>query len=228
MTEILAVAALGLAGYYFAPSYLSESEQQTKNQLELREANHTGFLRRNNTSGNAVIESEETRVIRNPRFSPTDVMQNASKSWLYFKEKNDKLASIGYGVNALINAGTLRPDVRKKPGLPQFPSRDGWGEMFGNLPNATFDIDSGLPADQMTFNWRDQYGDSGGFPRDGRPNVVLNELYTGNAWGVGGQLFEAVGNQYRDPQYPDNPPEASEKVTKENANTIMKKRVHFQ
>lgn len=228
MTEILAIAALGLAGYYLAPSYGETSEQRTKNQLELREAHHTGFLRGNNTSGNSVIASEETRVIRTPHFSTNDVLQNASKSWLYYKEKNDMLASIGFGTNALINAGTLRPDVRKKPGLPQFPSRDGWGEMFGDLPNASFDIESGIPADQMTFNWRDQYGDSGGFPREGRPNVVLNELYTGNAWGVGGQLFEAVGNEYRDPGYPDNKPQATDKATKESANTIMKKRVHFQ
>lgn len=199
-----------------------------KNEIELREARHTGFLRGNNTSGNAVISSEETRVIRTPHFSPKDVMENASSSWLYYKKKNDKLASIGYGVNALMNAGTLRPDVRKKPGLPQFPSREGWGEMFGDLPNASFDVESGASADTMTYNWRDQYGDSGGFPREGRPNVVLNELYVGNAWGAGGQLFEAVGNQYRDPGYADNKPDGRLPVPEASANTLVKKRVSFQ
>lgn len=224
MSEILAIAALGLAGYYLAPSYNSTVE---KNELELREASHTGFLRSINTAGNGTIASEETRVIRNPHFGP-NVMENAKKSWKYYKEKNDKLASIGYGVNALINQGTLRPDTRKKPGLPQFPSREGWGEMFGDLPNATFDIEGGIPADQMTFNWRDQYGDAGGFPRDGRPNVVLNELYVGNPWGAGGQLFEAVGNQYRDPGYADVKPDGLTAKQEASSNTIVKKRVQFQ
>lgn len=225
MTALAAAVALGTAGYYLIRT--EPTNQQSDNDMELREAMHTGFLRSANVRNGAGISSEETRVVRTPHFRGRQVRENAALSWKYYKNKNDELASIGFGVNNLINRQTLRPDNRKKPGLPMFPNKEAYGGEFGDLPNATFNIPGGIPAEQDTFSWRDQYGDAGGFPREGRPNVVLNELYVGNAWGTGGQLFKAVGNEYRDPHYPDNEPSG---ILPENTVPSMvrfKKRVRF-
>jgi len=228
MTALATAIALGTAGYYLIGDDSANQKQASKNDMELREAMHTGFLRSANVQTGAGISSEETRVIRLPGFRGRQVRESAGQAWKHYKERNDQLASIGFGANNLINRQTLRPDNRKKPGLPMWPNREAYGPAFGNLPNATFDIPRGIPADQNTFNWRDQYGDAGGFPREGRPNVVLNELYVGNPWGTGGQLFEAVGNEYRDPQYADNPPDGRLPVDEVSSMTKFKKRVHWQ
>lgn len=207
MASLIALTALGLAGYYLAPEYSSNEKTDRKNELELREASNYGFLRGTNTARTGIIASEETRVIRTPTYNKGQVLENARKSWIYQKEKNDMIANMNNGAAILFNRGTFRPNNQKKPGLLQLPTREGdWESAFGDIANVSYDIDSGLPPDQMTTNWRDQYGDAGGFPREGRSQVVLNELYTGNPWGVGGQLFEAVGNQYRDPKFGDHPP----------------------
>jgi len=226
MSVLIAVGALGLAGWYLAPSTTPKIDLNTKNQRELREAMHTGFLRGVNTSKTNTISSEETRIIRNPSFG-TDVRGNAGKAWLYYKEKNDILGKMSSGANVLINQSFIRPSLQKKPGLLALPNKADWGEAFGDIPNATFDIPAGMPAEMMTKNWRDQYGDAGGFPRNGKPNVVLNELYVGNPWGAGGQLFQAVGNQHRDPKYADTPPSGILKKPKGTAPDRYKARVKF-
>ena len=226
MAELIALVALGLGGYYLAPSYGDDTEE--KNALELREAHHTGFIRGTNASRSGQVTSEETRVIRTPQYSMASVLDNAAKAWKYYKEKNDFIAQMTNGVNVLINQATIRPTVRQRPGLLQLPSREGWEEQFGDIANVTYDIDSGEPADMMTLTWRDQYGDAGGFPRDGRPNPVLDELYVGNPWGPGGQLFEAVGNQYRDPQYADAKPSGNLKKPKLPSRVVYQNRVRWQ
>lgn len=227
MTTLLAIGALGLAAYHFWPSYSQSESQPTKNQLELREASNYGFLRGINSSKSSVIASEETRVIRAPRFG-SDIIENAQKSWKYYKEKNDLIANMTNGRNVFINQATIRPTVQKKPGLLQLPNKEDWSAAFGDIANATYDVDGGIPAEMMTATWRDEYGDAGGFPRNGRPNVVLEELYVGNPWGAGGQLFEAVGNQHRDPGYADNKPTGILKKPRSDANTRMQNRVKFQ
>lgn len=183
-----------------------------------------GFLRGTNTAKSGLIASEETRVIRTPTYNINQqVRENAAKAWLYQKEKNDMIANMNNGAAIFINRGTIRPNNQKRPGLLMVPTREGqWGQAFGDIANVTYDVDSGVSADLMTQNWRDQYGDAGGFPREGRSQVVLNELYTGNPWGPGGQLFEAVGNQYRNPGYGDTvPTESTPAISK------LKKRVTF-
>lgn len=227
MTELIAIAALGLGAYYLAPSYSVESTGD-KNALELREAHHTGFIRGTNASRTGQVTSEETRVIRTPNYSLGSALNNAAKAWAYYKEKNDFIANMTNGVNVLINQATIRPTVRQRPGLLQLPSREAWSDKFGDIANVTYDINSGEPADNMTLTWRDQYGDAGGFPREGRPNPVLNEMYVGNPWGPGGQLFEAVGNQYRDPQYADAKPDGVLKKGKSPARILYQNRVRWQ
>lgn len=227
MTTLIAISALGLAAYHFWPTSTQSKTQLTKNEIELREASTYGFLRGTNASKSSVIASEETRVIRNPKFG-SDIKENARKAWLYYKEKNDLIANMTNGKNVLINQATIRPNMQKKPGLLQLPNAEGWSDAFGDIANVTYDIISGVPAEMMTANWRDEYGDAGGFPRKGRPNVVLNELYVGNPWGPGGQLFEAVGNEYRDPDYADNKPTGILKKPRSDAHTRVKNRVKFQ
>jgi len=227
MSILIAVGALGLAGYYLAPSTTPKVKADEKNQKELREAINYGFLRGVNTSKTNVIASEETRIIRNPTFG-SDVRGNAGKAWLYYKEKNDLLGNLSNGANVIINSAFLRPTLQKRPGLLQLPSKEGWGEAFGDIANVTYDIDAGLPAETNNFNYRDQNSDMGGFPRNGPPNIVLNELYVGNPWGVGGQLFEAVGNGYRDPKFADVPPSGILKKEKRSAGQRLKTRVKFQ
>lgn len=226
MTELIAATALGLAAYFLAPPTKSPNTQP-KNEVELREASHSGFLRSTNASRNSVIASEETRVIRNPHFKGGDVLPNARKAWTYYKQKNDLIGTMTNGVNTLVNQATLRPTMQQRPGLLQLPSREGWQESFGDIANVSYDIEGGYPSEMMTGNWRDEYGDAGGFPRVGRPNPVLNELYVGNPWGAGGQLFEAVGNQYRDPGYADTKPTGILKKSKLDANVRLKNRVRF-
>lgn len=229
MASLIGLAALGLAAYYLSPEYATNENMGDKNLLELREASNYGFLRGTNTARTGVIASEETRVVRTPTYNKGQVIENAQKSWLYQKEKNDMIAHLNNGAAIFINRGTIRPNNQKKPGLLQVPTREGdWQSAFGDIANVTYDVDSGLPPDQMTTSWRDQYGDAGGFPRNGRPQPVLNELYTGNPWGVGGQLFEAVGNQYRNPQYGDYPPkDTGIKPDETPAMVKVKKRVQF-
>lgn len=229
MASLIAVAAIGLAGYYLAPSYSSNEKTDHRNALELREAANYGFLRGANTAKTSITASEETRVIRTPTYNKGQIIDNAKKAWLYQKEKNDMIAEMNNGAAIFVNRGTIRPNNQKRPGLLQVPTREGkWEESFGDIANVTYDVDSGLPPDQMTTNWRDQFGDAGGFPREGRPQVVLNDLYVGNPWGVGGQLFEAVGNQYRNPAFGDTKPKDPGIRTDETPALVkIKKRVQF-
>lgn len=230
MTTLVAMAAIGLAGYYLAPS--SEPlNQNEKNAIEIREAMHGGFLKNVNTSHTQSVISEETRVVRTPHYNKFDVRQNAADSLMYFKKKNDWIANMTNGVNCLINQATIRANLRQRPGLLQLPSAEGWAGAFGDIANVTYDIDGGYPAEMMTGTWRDQYGDAGGFPRDGRPNPVLDELYVGNPWGAGGQLFVAVGNQFRDPGYFDEKPEVPKKkggMKRPGAREQLQNRVRFE
>ena len=225
MTTLIALGALGLAGWHFWPS--ENQSQQSKNEIELREASHSGFLRGTNASRSGAFTSEETRVIRTP-FYNFNIVENARKAWTFYKQKNDLIADMTNGVNVMVNQATIRPVSQQKPGLLQLPSAEGWSEAFGDIANATFDIQGGLPAEMMTASWRDEYGDAGGFPRVGRPNPVLEELYVGNPWGPGGQLFEAVGNQHRDPGYADSKPTGILKKKRSDANTRLQNRVRFQ
>lgn len=224
MTELIAIGALGLAAYQFWPS--SKKEREDKNAIELREASHSGFLRSTNASRSSVIASEETRVIRTPQYN-FNILENSRKAWQYYKTKNDLIANMTNGASCLVNQATIRPTMQKKPGLLQLPDEAGWGDSFGDIANVTYDRQSGLPAEMMTTNWRDEYGDAGGFPREGRPNPVLNELYVGNPWGPGGQLFKAVGNEHRDPGYADQKPSGILKKQRANAGARMEKRVKF-
>jgi hypothetical protein len=154
-------------------------------------------------------------------------MGNFRAAWRYYKEKNDLIANMTNGVNVFINRATVRPTMQKKPGLLQLPSKEGWSDLFGDIPNVTYDIPGGLPGESMNHSVRDPFGDSGGFPREGRPNPVLNELYVGNPWGAGGQLFEAVGNQHRDPGYADYKPSGILKKPRSDAHTRLQNRVSF-
>lgn len=227
MTTLIALGAIGLAAYHFWPTNGGETNSPEKNIIELREASHSGFLRATNSSRTNTLASEETKVIRHPKFG-ADIMENFRSAWLYYKQKNDLIAEMTNGVNVFINRATVRPSMQKKPGLLQLPSAEGWAGAFGDVANATYDIPGGLPGESMNHNVRDQFGDSGGFPREGRPNPVLNELYVGNPWGAGGQLFEAVGNQHRDPGYADNKPSGILKKPRNDAHTRLQNRVKFQ
>lgn len=237
MAELITLASLGLAAYYLAPVYSTNGDSKNgvskKNAMEMREAMNYGFLRGTNTAKTSIIASEETRVIRAPDYNKNQVRENAAKSWLYQKEKNDMIAHANNGAAILYNRGTIRPSNKKRPGLLMVPTKGGdWGRAFGDIANVTYNIESGVPPEQMTTNWRDQYGDAGGFPREGRSQVVLNELYTGNPWGAGGQLFVAVGNQHRNPGYGDNPPESARNdfnnlVDSTPSSVKLKKRVRF-
>ena len=228
MTTLIALGALGLAAYHFWPKIGAETDEDEKNLIELREASHYGFLRATNSSRTSTLASEETKVIRHPQFG-ADIMENFRAAWLYYKKKNDLIANMTNGASSFINRSTVRPSMQKKPGLLQLPSEEGWADSFGDIANVTYDIPGGYPAEYMNYNnARDQNGDSGGFPREGRPNPVLNELYVGNPWGAGGQLFEAVGNQHRDPGYADNKPSGILKKPRNDAHTRLQNRVKFQ
>ena len=228
MAALIAITAIGLGGYYLIPGYSSNENQQSKNELELKEAMNYGFLRGTNTARTGIVASEETRVVRTPTFKKNQVRENAAKSWMYQKEKNDLIANLNNGAAIFFNRGTMRPSNQKKPGLLMVPSREGdWSAAFGDIANVTYDVDSGLPADKMTENWRDQYGTSGGFPVNGRSHVILNQLYTGNPWGPGGQLFEAVGNQYRNPEFADTPRDTGVYKDEVPAMVRFKNRVSF-
>lgn len=227
---LLGLIALGTGVYYFFPEYISlgDSKASNRNEMELREASTTGFLRGANLSKSNVIASEETRVIRAPvnssKISPLEI---AKGFWTYVKEKNDMLYELGYGEKSLENRGVLRANIRQKPRLLMLPSREGKWANFQNLPNANFNVDSGPNADELTTTWRDQYGNAGGFPRNGIPYISPNVLYSGNPWGPGGQLFVAAGNQYRNPDYIQNDPSGHVPYPKEAANDRLRKRVHF-
>jgi len=228
MSALIAVAALGLGAFYLAPEYESSSNQKQldRTDMAIRESHHVGFLRGANTAPN--IASEETRIIRTPNYRSINAQENAAKSFRFYKEKNDLIANMTNGAASMDNSGIIRASLQSRPRLLQLPSREGWGAAFGDISGATNEVDSGFPAESLTTNWRDQYGDAGGFPRDGRSNVVINELFVGNAWGAGGQLFEAVGNKFRDPGYADNPPSGILKKPDRPANDRLKSRVKWQ
>lgn len=207
MLTIPAIAAIGAAGYIYnsqhQPSETRPAAVYARNS-EQREAMHTGFLRPANRASN-VLDSEEMRAIR-PAAGSVDPRMNAAAWQEYHYAKNDKLGEMySYG-RALDNLKILRYDYSKKPGLLMLPNREGYSE-FSSVPNAMFDRPyAATPLDERVDLFRDPFGDSGGAPLHGRSNVVLNKLYVGNAWGPGGQQFQAVGNQYRDTGYADAKP----------------------
>lgn len=207
---MLAIAAIGLAGYAYQSSI--EPEERVENRRhhfggnsEQREAMHFGFLRPANRASN-VIDSEETRAIRTPGPTP-DPMINAAAWQAYHYAKNNQLGKMySYG-NALDNKKILRYDYRHRTRLLQLPNAEGYAPQFENVPNAFYDRNSAdTPLDNRLDLLRDPFGQSGGAPIQGRSNVVLNKLYVGNPWGAGGQQFIAVGNQQRDPGYADDKP----------------------
>ena len=108
MASLIGITAIGLAGYYLAQSYSSNEKAQEKNALELREASNYGFLRGTNTARTGVIASEETRVVRTPTYNKGQVLENAQKSWLYQKEKNDMIAHMNNGSAIFINRRTFQ------------------------------------------------------------------------------------------------------------------------
>ena len=116
MASLIAITAIGLAGYYLAPGYSSNDKAQEKNALELREASNYGFLRGTNTARTGIIASEETRVVRTPTYNKGHVIENAQKSWLYQKEKNDMIAHMNNGAAILFNRGTIRPSNQRTSG----------------------------------------------------------------------------------------------------------------
>lgn len=207
------LGALGVAIYVFAPESGHTTEQKSKMEIEVRESKHTGFLRSANRS-NEVVHSEETAIVRpaRGRDSPLDT---AAKWQVYHYTKNNILGTLGSWGGALNNLGIIRPDYRKKPGLPGLINHEGFHD-WDAVPNAWFDRQSAAtPPENMPHLNRDQFGNSGGTPQQGPSDVVLSKLYVGNPWGVGGQDFIAVGNQYRQPGYGNKP------------TSILKKKVSF-
>lgn len=216
MLVLPAIGAIAFAGYV-AGSENEETPVQAASQikdrqfgsrsnqnLEQREAMHTGFLRSANRGSN-IIDSEETRAIRPARGS-SDPRFTAGEWQQYHYEKNNKLGYMASWARALDNLKILRYDYSHKPGLLMLPNLEGFSE-FQNVPNAKFDRRSAqAPWDERIDLYRDPFGTSGGAPIQGRSNVVLNKLYVGNPWGAGGQQFIAVGNQHRDPGYADHKP----------------------
>ncbi len=229
MLELVGIGALGLAAYYLAPS-TTKPTRTNKLDDELREAWHTGFLMSPNTSNADSIRSEETSVVRAPRVSSKNAKIDAMRTLAYYKQKNDIIAELGNGVNVHINRGTLMPNNRQKPGILILPSKEGYGDKFRDIPNATYDLDSGISGELMTSMFsRDQYGTSGSNPVAGRSYVFPSALYNGtNPWGPGGQLFVAVGNEHRTPEKLDNRPLGILKKNPSQPLEKMKKRVKFQ
>lgn len=239
LTVVPAIAAIGVAGWVYQTSQDRDRpleqpqhvKQQFKGNSEQREAMHAGFLRPANRAAN-IIDSDETRVIRTPQATP-DPMINAAQWQAYHFAKNNQLGKMySYG-QALDNRKILRYDYAHKPRLLQLPNAEGYGEAFGNVPNAFFDrFSAAAPLDERLDLFRDPFGDSGGAPIQGRSNVVLNKLYVGNAWGAGGQQFVAVGNQQRDPGYADKKPSGILRNPDRDANVPAmqrsNKRVQFE
>lgn len=233
LTSVAAIAAIAAAGYVVKSDPGDDSAQpqhQYGRNSEQREAMHTGFLRPANRA-TAVLDSEEMRAIRPARGS-VDPRTNAAEWQQHHFEKNDKLGEMySYG-RALDNLKILRYNYSKKPGLLQLPNKEGFAE-FASLPNAFFDRLSGEPTlDERVDLYRDPFGNAGGAPLVGRSNVVLNKLYVGNAWGPGGQQFEAVGNGFRDPGYADKKPDGILRNTDADAGLPsvekLKRRVQFK
>lgn len=230
MLELVGIGALGLAAYYLAPSNVVSSTKHSHLDDELREAWHTGFLMSPNTSNANSIRSEETAVVRAPRVSSRNAKIDAMRTLAYYKQKNDIIAELGNGVNVHINRGTLMPNNRQKPGILILPSKEGYYENFKDIPNATYDLDSGISGELMTSMFsRDQYGTAGANPVAGRTYDIPSALYgASNPWGAGGQLFVAVGNEYRTPEKLDNRPVGILKKNPSQPLEKMKKRVKFQ
>lgn len=206
MLVLPAIGAIAAAGYVYGlgPSTDKPAPRKFQRNSEQREAMHSGFLRSANRAAN-IIDSEETRAIR-PARGAVDPMHNAAQWQEYHYAKNNKLGELYGPKSVLDNLKILRYNYSKKPGLLQLPNREGFAR-FGVVPNATFDRESAeAPLDERVDLYRDPFGTSGGAPIQGRSNVVLNELYVGNPWGVGGQQFKAVGNNYRNPGYADVQP----------------------
>lgn len=229
MLELVAVGALGLAGYYLAPSSKPKSVPNAMDD-ELREAWHTGFLMSPNTSNADSIRSEETSVVRAPRVSSKNAKIDAMRTLAYYKQKNDIIANLGNGANVHINRSFLMPNNRQKPGILILPSKEGFGDKFKDIPNATYDLDSGISGELMTSMYsRDQYGNAGSNPVAGRTYDMPSALYQGsNPWGPGGQLFVAVGNEHRKPENLDNRPVGILKKPASDPIGKLNKRVKFQ
>jgi hypothetical protein len=234
MLVIPTIAAIGAAGYIYSQQQGDAAPAQEKNKFaynsEQREAMHSGFLRSANRAV-AAIDSEEMRVIRK-NGGDIDPRLNAAIWQDWFYRKNNKLGELYSWAAALDNQKILRYSYANKPGLLMLPNREGYQE-FAALPNAMFDRESAAaPLDQRIDLYRDPFGNSGGAPLQGRSNVVLNQLYVGNAWGPGGQEFVAVGNEHRDPGYPDAKPTGDVKNSDRDAGFTsvekLKRRVRFE
>lgn len=195
---------------------------------ELRECNHSGMLRSANRATNTVW-SEETNVIRTPTPHSNSPLDTGLSWYGYFLKKNNIFGAM-YAERALDDLKILRFDYKNKPRLLQLPNKEGY-YRFSDLPNATFDNNSSkTPLYNKPWLFRDPVGTSGGAPRYGRSNIVLNELYNGNPWGAGGRDFIAIGNQHRDPGYAEN---TLKPILKNKGSSIppsrkLKKRVTWQ
>lgn len=194
---LLLAAATVLIGYWLTSSSSSPMSSMSSNSNisnEIREAFHTGFLRGANRSSNG-IRSEETKMIF-PNFS-IDPLINAMKSTAYVLQKNNILGELYSKGGVFNNMKILRVDYSRKPRLPELPNKEAYGEAWSDVPNVTYDrpFAATPPENKMWLN-RDQYGHSGGAPRDGRSYLEPNIMYYGNPWGAGGEAFKAVGNQH--------------------------------
>ncbi len=222
------VVAAGAAYWVLSPKNETKITELPSGDKEIREALHTGFLRSANRGLNN-LDSEETRIVRTPEGN-IDPRLNAAEWTKYYNKKNNILGYLyGYAQATMDNWQIFRPDYSKKPGLPLLPSEEGFPE-WKNLPNMNYDrIHDVTPIENQVELYRDPYGNSGGAPKQGVSYLILNELYYGNPWGVGGPGFQAVGNEYRKAGYYDKPP--PEPVLKQNKNKRaidqMKKRVRF-
>lgn len=194
---ILVSLATLLIGYWF----MKQPRQPGNTAIisEIREAFHTGFLRGANRSSNG-IRSEETKMVF-PSFS-VDPLVNAVKSTYFTLTKNNILGELYSNGGLFNNMKILRVDYSRKPRLPELPNKEAFGEAWSDVPNVSYDRPSAAtpPENKMWLN-RDQYGHSGGAPRDGRSYLEPNIMYYGNPWGQGGQAFKAVGNQHFDAQF---------------------------
>ena len=196
---------------------------------EIREGNHTGFLRSANRTQSDALWSEETNRVRTPDGATfVEPMQYARGFTAAFLQKNNILGQMySYGT-ALDNRKILRGDWQNKPRLPQLPNKEGF-RRFDTLPNVTYaNKSSSMPLEYQYKRFRDPYGNSGA-PTKGHSNVVLSQLYNANPWGAGGRDFIAVGNEHRKANWSDNKPKS---CLKNNANKYamdkMKLRVKWQ
>lgn len=159
-----------------------------------------GFLRNVNRGLNN-IHSEETRIIR-PTQGTVDPFQNSVEAQQYVDKKNHTLAALYVDGNVQNNRHIVRPSLSTRFRLAMVPNPGNqWAEILRNVPNVLFDRKTdAYPAENRTWEFRDQFGHSGGAPLQG-PSYVWPEFnYYGNPWGMGGQLYSHLrqGGQQND------------------------------